>query len=151
MTVNVRMSRHRSWGRMLVGFRPHSSHLCARDLVHAINTFAVPVAMYGFGIVRWNRSVLCHMDTSLRTTLSINGLQHPRASVERLYASRKLGGREFLNPESLHDQCLVFLAKYNSQREEPIIKCLFRYHLSVLPPGRFIVMRTEKFLRSIDC
>ena len=107
--------------------------------------------MYGFGIVRWTRSELRHMDTTLRTTLSRNGLQHPRASVERLYISRKLGGRGFLNLERLHDQCLVSLAKYCSQSEEPIIKCLFRYHLSVMPPGRSIVMRAEKFLRSIDC
>ena len=66
------------------------SELYSRNKVMAHNTFAVPVLVPTFGIIDWTKK---EMDIKTRKTLTQSGNFHRNSSVDRLYSSRKEGGR----------------------------------------------------------
>ena len=124
--------------------------LCARDLVRALNTFAVPVLLYGFGVIHWLLAEVRQLDTLFRKLLKQAGLHPPRSSTDWLYIGRLLGGRGLLQLEQLHSQCLVSLAKYMIQSQDPSVQLLRSYHQHAVPPSKSIIVRAQKYLESIS-
>ena len=69
------------------------SQLNGRFTIQAINTWAVPVIRYGAGILSWTAKELKELDTKTRKQMRLHRAHHPQGDVDRLYVSRKLGGR----------------------------------------------------------
>lgn len=55
-----------------------NSHLNSRNLTKAINTFAIPVLTYLFGIINWSKSDLKKIQRRINKTLTNHGKHHPR-------------------------------------------------------------------------
>ena len=68
------------------------SSLGARNNIHAINSRAVSIIRYGAGIIGRTKADM-DMDRNTRKMLNIYHAMHPRADIDRLYWTRKKGGR----------------------------------------------------------
>lgn len=67
--------------------------LNARNMIIAINTYAVPSLTYSFGILKYSDTDLAELDRMTRTMLTKFRMHHPKSAVERLYIPRTQGGR----------------------------------------------------------
>jgi hypothetical protein len=70
-----------------------TTELSAKYEIQAIGVLAVPVLRYSFGIINWHQAELRKLGRKTRKLLTIHGQHHPKAGVDRLYVSRKYGGR----------------------------------------------------------
>ena len=87
------------------------SSLNGHNIITAINTWAVALIRYSAGVLAWTQDELKTGDRKTRKLLTMHGALHPRADVDRLYVSRKNGGRGLM---SLLDT--VSMEKSNLQR-----------------------------------
>jgi hypothetical protein len=67
--------------------------LNSRNLCKAINTHALTVLSYSFGIIKWSRTDLEAAERRLRKVLTKSRKHHPISSVERVTLPREMGGR----------------------------------------------------------
>lgn len=108
--------------------------LYSKNKMSALNSWAIPVIAYSFGVVSWSRTELGSLDRKLRTMLTRHRMLHPNSAIERLYLSRSEGGRGMLNLEEQHSREKENLVKYFCKSNLPIHKTLLRIDkkLSVL-------------------
>ena len=76
------------------------TELNGRNKIEAINSLAVQVVQYSFGITDWKISELKNIDTKTRKLLNMQKMLHPKADVDGLYIPRKDGGRGLINVET---------------------------------------------------
>lgn len=69
------------------------SKLNGKNVIMAVNTWAVSVLRYGAGVINWTKAELESIDRKTRKQMTIYGMLHPRADVQRLYLPRGQGGR----------------------------------------------------------
>jgi len=69
------------------------SKLSARNLMTAINVWAVSVVRYSAGVLDWTKQELLQLDVKTRKILTMNGIFHKKGNVDRLYLKRNEGGR----------------------------------------------------------
>ena len=67
--------------------------LNSRNLIKGINTWAVPLVRYSGPFLKWIRNELKQMEQRTRKLMTMHKALHPRDDVDRLYVSRKEGGR----------------------------------------------------------
>ena len=67
--------------------------LSSQNLIKGINTWAVPLVRYSGPFLKCTRDELKQMDQRTRKLMTIHKALHPRDDVDRLYVSRKEGGR----------------------------------------------------------
>ena len=67
--------------------------LNSRNLIKGINTWAVPLVRYSGPFLKWTREELKQMDQRTKNLMTMHKALHPRDDVDRLYVSRKEGGR----------------------------------------------------------
>ena len=77
--------------------------LYSRNLMKAINTWAVPLLRYLGPFLKWTRENLKQMDLRTRKLMIMHKALHPRNVVDRLYVSSKEGGRELVGIEDSVD------------------------------------------------
>lgn len=78
----------------------------------AINTYAVPVIGYSFGMVKWTETDLEGLDRLVRSKLREHRMHHPHSSLERCYLPRSKGGRGLTNMTYLHTKLTNGIKKY---------------------------------------
>ncbi|XP_044757776.1 uncharacterized protein LOC123315935 [Coccinella septempunctata] len=100
------------------------SKLNSKSLFLALNTWALPIMTYTFGILTWSATELQALDTKIRTILTKYGVHHPHSSVARLYLQRHLGGRGMLNLETTHDKSVLKLREYFMKQNSPFVRTL---------------------------
>ena len=87
-----------------------------KEQIMVINSWAISVLTYGFGIIQWLKSEIEKIDRKTRKILTINGMHLPRADMQRLYVKRKNGGRggggRLLELWSVYQQAILGLSKY---------------------------------------
>ena len=88
----------------------------------AINSRAVSIARYGVGIIKWTKNELEELDRKARKLMSMNGAQHPKADVNRLYLKSCGGGRGLIGVEDCVQAEVNSLDKYLSASEEKMLK-----------------------------
>ena len=98
----------------------HSS----RNLIKGINTWAVPLVRYSRTFLKWTRDELKQMDQRTRKLLSMHKALHPRDDVERLYVSRKEGGRGLASIEDNVDASILRLEDYIEKHEGRLITAI---------------------------
>ena len=77
------------------------SQLNSRNKLRAVNAYCLPIIHYTTGIVKWNVDDLRSMDRKTRKVLTMHRGLHPRSDVDRLYISRKKGGRGLKSVEDV--------------------------------------------------
>ena len=67
--------------------------LSSRNLIKGINTWAVTLVRHSGPFLKWTRDELKQMHQRTRKLRTMHKAFHPRDDVDRLYVSRKGGGR----------------------------------------------------------
>ena len=86
--------------------------LSSRDLIKGINTCTVPLVRYSGPFLKWTTDELKQMYQITRKLLSMHKVLHPRVDVDRLYVSRKEGGRGLVCIEDSVDASIQRLEDY---------------------------------------
>ena len=86
--------------------------LYGRNKILAINGFALPVLIYGFGVIHWRTTDLQQLDRRTRKLLSMHGVHHLAADVDWLYAPCTKCGRGLRKIELKYQSCIVGLDCY---------------------------------------
>ena len=128
-----------------------NSGLNARNMIKAINTYALPVMTYSYGIVNWTEAEIKTTDRVTRSALTASGFHHPKASVNRLYMKRGDGGRGLVSCEDMHGRSMCDLARYMSTSPIDRISLLYQYHQQKpTTKSHSITAKAAKFLSSLD-
>ena len=103
-----------------------NSELSARNRIAEINTLAVPVVLYSYGIIDWKLNEIRDLDKMTRKQLCINWMLAKKADVDRIYLPCQEGGRSLMNLEKEYKATMVGLHKYlvNKDDSQMIPMCL---------------------------
>ena len=107
-----------------------NTKLSGLNIITAINTWAVPILLYTFGVLKWSDTDLHDVDRLTRKILTKFRCLHPKSSTIRLYLPRNEGGRGLQNIYKLcktqilkirsklhasNNDLLSFISEYDSQ------------------------------------
>ena len=95
--------------------------LNSRNLIKGINTWAVPFVRYSGPFLKWTRHEPKQMNQRTRKLMTMHKALHPRDDVDRLYVSRKEGGRGFVSIEDSVDASIQQLKDYIQKHEGGLI------------------------------
>ena len=95
--------------------------LNSRNLIKGINTWAVPLVRYSGHFLKWTRDELKQMDQRTRKLMTMHKALHPRDDVDRLYVSRKEGGRGHASIEDSVYTSIQRLKNYIQKHEGGLI------------------------------
>ena len=73
--------------------------LNARNKMAAINTLAVPVILYSYGVIDWKLDEIQDLGRMTRKQLCMNWMLAKKADVDRIYCPCQEGGRSLMNLE----------------------------------------------------
>lgn len=76
--------------------------LSAKNLVTAVNAYAVPVISYSFGIIGWTPTDLEDLNRLTRKIFTKFRGHHPHSSKERFHLPRSVGGRGVADMRRMH-------------------------------------------------
>jgi hypothetical protein len=88
------------------------TELHGRNKVKAINTFAIPILLYTFGIIKWTSTDLNELNRLVRTLLTKHRLHHPKSSTERVILPTYEGGLGIFDTVQLHYKQIADLRQY---------------------------------------
>jgi hypothetical protein len=97
--------------------------LNGKNTIKAINTYAIPVLTFSFGIVKWTPTDLANLQIRTRAVLTRYRIHRPPAAKDRLTLPRHIGGRGMADITRLHDKQVKLLQTYFLNRH---------HHLSML-------------------
>ena len=98
--------------------------LNSRNLIKGINTWAVPLVRYSGPFLKWTRDKLKQMDQRTRELMTMHKALHPRHDVDRLYVSRKEGGRGLASIEDNVDASIQRLEDYIQKHDGGLITAI---------------------------
>ena len=93
----------------------------SRNLIKGINTCAVPLDRYSGTFLKWTRDELKQMHQRTRKVKIMHKALHPSDDVDRLYISRKEGGRGLVSIEERVDASIQRLENYTEKHERGLI------------------------------
>ena len=86
--------------------------LYCKNFVKRINTWAVPLVRYSGPFLKWTREELKQIDQRTKNRMTMHKALHLRKDVDRLYVSRKEGGRGLASIEDSVDESRRRLEDY---------------------------------------
>ena len=92
------------------------------NLVQEVNTWAVSFLRYSAAFLSWRRFELQAIDRETRKLSRIYGGLHPKSDVDRLYISRKDGGRGLIAIEDCVELAVRSLEVYIHKSEERLLQ-----------------------------
>ena len=101
------------------------TELYGRNKVLAINGLALPFLTYSFGVIDWGTTDLQQLDRRTRKLLTMHGVHHPSADVDRLYALCNEGGRGLQQIEAIYKSCIVGLECYLRDSSDPYMQLVY--------------------------
>ena len=104
-----------------------NSELNARNRIAAINTLAVPVVLYSYGIIDWKLNEIQDLDKMTRKWLCMNQMLAKKADVDRIYLPCQEGRRSLMNLEKEYKATMVGSHKYMINKEDPQIQAVLRH------------------------
>ena len=93
--------------------------LNGKNKILAINTWAIAVLRYSFGMLHWKKEELTVMDRMTRKGMTMHQALHPKSDVDRVYVSRHNGGRGLISVEMCamtEENNLAFYVKMSTER-----------------------------------
>ena len=118
--------------------------LSIRNLIKGINTCAVPLIRYSGPFLKWTREELKQMDQRTRKLMTMHKVLHHRDDVDRLYVSRKEGGRGLARIEDTVDASIQRLEDYIEKHERGLITTI-RNHTDNTIDKRMTTTRKQKW------
>jgi hypothetical protein len=98
------------------------SYLNTANKVKAINTYAILILTYSFGIISWSNTDLESLEQLVRKTLTNHCKRHPKSAVGRITIPQHLGRLRIINIKQLHNNQIKKLRDYfKSKSEIPIL------------------------------
>ncbi|KAL0841160.1 hypothetical protein ABMA28_014906 [Loxostege sticticalis] len=91
--------------------------LYSKNLFKAINTYAIPILTYSFGVIKWTNSELQALEIKTRTILTQHRYHHPKSAVERITLPRKEGGRGLIEISHLHKKQILNLKEFFNEKQ----------------------------------
>ena len=101
--------------------KPLETKLKSRNLIKGINTWAVPLVRYSGPFLKCTRDELKLMNQRTRKLMTMHKALHPRDDVDRLYVSRKEGGRGLTCIEDGVDASIQRLKDYIQKHKGGLI------------------------------
>ena len=89
-----------------------------------LNTWAVSLVRYSGPFLKWIREELEQMDQGTRKQMTMHKALHPRDDIDRLYVSRKEGGRGLTSIEDSVDTSIQQLKDYIEKHGGRLIKAI---------------------------
>lgn len=80
--------------------------------IDAINLLAIPDVTYRFSIIKWNFTDTACIDSKIYKLLTKHCMHHPKADVDEIYHSRKVGGHGFIQLEISFKTSITCLVIY---------------------------------------
>ncbi|XP_030767020.1 uncharacterized protein LOC115890810 [Sitophilus oryzae] len=99
-------------------------YLPGKEKIVAINSWAVPLITYTYGVLKWSDTELKEMDRATRIILTKNRMHHSIASTARLYLPRTNGGRGLSNLEDICRKQVSSLQKYFNNKETTLHRAI---------------------------
>ena len=85
------------------------SELNVRNNTAAINTLAVPVILYSYGVIDWKLDEIQDLDRMTRKQLCMDQMPAKKANVDRIYLPCQEGGRSLMNLEKEYKATMIRL------------------------------------------
>ncbi|XP_055842673.1 uncharacterized protein LOC129909623 [Episyrphus balteatus] len=82
------------------------------NLTKAINSFAIPVLLYSFGLIKWSETDLEDLQRQIRVVLTSQRFHHPKSAIERTTLPRNEGGLGILDLVNQQGMQVVKLRQY---------------------------------------
>ena len=101
------------------------TELYGRNKVLAINGLALPVLTYSFAVIHWGTTDLQQLDRRTKKLLSMQGVHHPSADVDRLYAPCNEEGRGLQQIEAMYKFCIGGLECYLRNSSYPYMQIVY--------------------------
>ncbi|KAI5728961.1 hypothetical protein M8J77_023689 [Diaphorina citri] len=98
------------------------TELNAKNKIQAINTWAIPLLIYTFGILTWSNTDLENLNRKVRMTLKYFRSHHIHSAMERLYLPRREGGRGLLDLHMVYSKQVVKLRTYFTNNQSDFIR-----------------------------
>ena len=98
--------------------------LSSRNLIKGINTWAVPLIRYSGPFLKKTRDELKQMDQRTRKLMTLHKALHPGDDVDRLYVSRKEGGKVLASIKDSIDTSIQWLEDYIEKHEQGLITAI---------------------------
>ena len=106
------------------------SELNARNKIVAINTLAVPVILYSYGVTDWKLDEIQDLDRMTRKQLCMNQMLAKKADVDRIYLSCQEGGRSLMYLEKEYKATMIGIQTYMTNKDDVQIQAVFRHEKS---------------------
>ena len=120
------------------------SELNARNKIVAINTLAVPVILYSYGVIDWKPDEIHDLHRMTRKQLCMSQMLVKRADRDRIYLPFQEGRRSLMNLEKEYKTTMIGLQMYMTNKDNIQIQAVLRHQnskaLHSVPKG------TEKYL-----
>ena len=100
------------------------SSLNGKNVITAINTWAILLICYTTGIVRWTQTELRTLDISTQKLMALYKCFNINDDVHRLYVPRNLGGQGLLSIEEIVVQEKLAFGEYLVSSTEPLLQKL---------------------------
>ena len=120
------------------------SELNARNKITAINTLAVPVFLYSYGVIDWKLDEIQDLDRMTRKQLCMSQMLAMKADVDRIYLPCQESGRSFMNLEKEYKATIIGLQTYMANKDDVQIQVVFRHQNSKALHS--VPKETEKYL-----
>lgn len=125
------------------------TELTGGNKVKAINTFAIPVLTYSFGVLHWSTTELEGINRQIRVAMAKHCMMHRASEVERVTLRRSEGGRGLVDVRNMYYRQVDNLRKhfYSHQAESPILAAAVGADKNLSPLA--LANRTEDVLANI--
>ena len=107
-----------------------NSELNARNKIAAINTLAVPVVLYSYGVISWKLDEIQGLDQMGRKHLCMNQMLAKKSDVDQIYLPGQEGGRLLMNLKKEYKASIVGLHKYTASKADGQIQTILRHQNS---------------------
>lgn len=97
-----------------------NTHLSSKNLIKAINTYAISILTYSFGIITWSQTELDTLQRTINTSMTKFRKHHPKSCVQRLVLSRDEGGRGLIDIKNLHNRQITTLRTFFHKKAETL-------------------------------
>lgn len=93
-----------------------SSDLNSKNKITGFDVLAIPIKKYTYSVITWTFKTWNDRDgNKTRTPIIINVILHPKADIDRLYITRKSGGRRLSQLEAAHTTTKYRSSKISSE------------------------------------
>ena len=100
------------------------SELNAKNIMTAINEYVTPVLTYTFGVVNWTEQDIKDIDIHVRKSLNMNKMFEIKSDTDRLYITRKMGGRGLISAWDCFKCTNIRLAHFlRETKNAKLLKC----------------------------